>query len=209
MVKDNEPRLWKVYLHTNKENDKKYVGITSRDKAEQRWCDGRGYKSNPRFFSAIKKYGWDGFLHEILYEGLSEDDAKLKEIELISLLNTQDEDYGYNMTSGGDGTYGYHPSEQTRRKQSISRMRENLSPETRKRKSEAMRNRKLSSEHKRKIGEGNSKPISMFSKGGELVRSFRSAAEAELETGIRHSHISQCCTNKRQTAGGYRWSFTQ
>ena len=205
----SELKTWKVYLHTNKANDKKYVGITSRDRVEQRWCEGRGYKSNPRFFSAIKKYGWDGFIHEVLFDGLTEAEAKSKESELISLLNTQDGSYGYNMTSGGEGSPGCHPSEETRRKLSASRMRENLSEETRKRKSEAMHNRRLSSGHKRKIGIGNSKPVSMFSIDGELIRSFASAYEAESETGVSHSHISQCCTNKRQTSGGYKWSFTQ
>lgn len=204
-----EDRAWKVYLHTNITNDKKYVGITSRDNVERRWCEGRGYKGNPRFFSAIKKYGWDGFLHETLYTGLSEVEAKSKEVELIQLLNTQDSDYGYNMTSGGDGTSGYRPSEETRRKLSVSRMRENLSLETRMRRSESLHNRRLSDVHKMKIGLGNSKPISMFSKDGTFIKQFQSARLAEAETGVSHSHISQCCTNKRQTAGGYKWSFTQ
>lgn len=204
-----EIKSWKVYLHTNLLNGKMYVGITSRDRVEQRWCNGRGYKSNPRFYSAIKKYGWNGFLHEVLFDGLSEEEAKSIEENVILLLNTQNKDYGYNLTSGGDGTSGYHPSEQTRLKQSESRRRENLSSETRRLRSESLHKRRLSEEHKRKIGYGNSKPISMYSLDGELLQMFDSAHNAEIITGISHSHISQCCNGIRQTSGGYKWAFTQ
>lgn len=111
------------------------------------------------------------------------------------------------MTSGGDGTPGYHPSEETRQKLSVARRRENLSEETLKRRSESLRGRRFSDEHKRKIGDANSKPINMLSKTGELIRSFSSAREAEVTLGISHSHISQCCTGKRKSTGGYMWSF--
>lgn len=48
-----------VYVHTNKANGKRYVGITSRE-PEVRWKNGFAYKSNPHLDSAFKKYGRDG-----------------------------------------------------------------------------------------------------------------------------------------------------
>ncbi len=204
-----EDKLWKVYVHTNIENGKRYVGITSRINPEIRWRNGRGYNENPHFKKAIDKYGWDGFTHEVLLDGLTGDNAKAMERELIALWNTQNPKFGYNMTSGGDGTPDYHPSVETRKKLSFTRMRENLSSETRKRKSDAMHNRILSDEHKRKIGEGNSKPIDMFDKSGNFIKSFDSATAAEKELKISHSHISQCCNKSRKSAGGYVWKFAQ
>lgn len=189
------------------ENGKKYIGITSRVKPEHRWSNGHGYKENTHFYSAIQKYGWDNFKHEILYDALAADEAKRLERELIARFKTQQPKFGYNMTSGGDGTPDYHPSEETRRKLSEARKKENLSAETLRRRSEGLTGRKFTEEHKRKIGEGNSKPVMMFSKTGEYIKSFRSAHEAEVVLGINHSHISQCCHGLRNSTGGYLWKF--
>lgn len=105
---------WCVYLHTNKINDKKYVGITSRDPLV-RWQNGNGYVSNKHFFNSIKKYGWNnGFTHEILYTKLSEAEAGKIEKGLISKYHSYDMKYGYNQDMGGH-TIGQH-SQKTREK---------------------------------------------------------------------------------------------
>lgn len=50
-----------VYIHTNKINQKKYVGITSKT-PERRWgINGCNYKDCPAFWNAIQKYGWEEF----------------------------------------------------------------------------------------------------------------------------------------------------
>ncbi len=198
---------WCVYVHRNRFNGKRYVGITSKEKPEHRWNNGRGYMENPHFYSAICEYGWDGFEHKILYLGLTERQAKETETRLISEWCTQNPEYGYNMTSGGDGTKGYHPSNETRAKLSEARKKENLSDETLRRRSEALRGRVFTDEHKKKIGDSNSKRISMKSKDGIELRIFRSARDAERELGISHAHISQCCHGNRNSAGGYIWQF--
>lgn len=200
---------WKLYVHINKYNGKRYVGITSKDNPAHRWNSGRGYKENPHFYAAIQKYGWESFEHVIIHSDLTEEQAIRMEKMYIALWKTQDSDHGYNMTSGGDGTPGYHPSSETRKKLSKARMRENLSDETLRRRSDALKGRVFTDEHKRRIGEANSKPIIMFSKDGVPIRHFDSAREAEIDLGISHTHISQCCTGKRQSAGGYKWAFAQ
>ena len=63
-----------VYLHTNKINGKVYVGLTSMS-PEERWKNGKGYCNNSHFKSAIEKYGWDNFEHEIIKRGLTKDDG--------------------------------------------------------------------------------------------------------------------------------------
>ncbi|MBQ0014778.1 MAG: hypothetical protein KBS82_05600 [Oscillospiraceae bacterium] len=204
-----EEKKWKLYVHINKYNEKCYFGITSKDNVNHRWNSGRGYKENPYLYQAITKYGWDGFDHIVIFDNLSEHQAKELEKMMISFWGTQNRVYGYNMTSGGDGTPGYIPSEETRRKLSEARRRENLSEETLRRRSEGLRGRKFSDDHRQKIGKANSKKINMYDKDGNLIDTFVSAQAAERELHINHSHISQCCNGKRKSTGGYMWSFAQ
>lgn len=92
-----------VYVHTNKTNGKRYVGITSMP-PKRRWANGRGYRSNRLFYRAIQKYGWDGFAHEILESGLTKQSAYEKEIALIQSMQLTDPKYGYNLDRGGNGS---------------------------------------------------------------------------------------------------------
>lgn len=142
--KISDEKLYVVYCHTNIMNNKKYIGITCQE-TSQRFRNGKGYKSSPHFYNAIKAYGWDGFTHEILAENLSEDEAKSKEIELIAKHKTTNPEFGYNITPGGDGCsgadnpwFGKHHTEETRKR--MSEMRTGI-PKTK--------------EWKRKIGESN------------------------------------------------------
>ena len=73
---------WKLYVHVNKTNGKMYFGITCNP-LTKRFRRGYGYRGCPMFASALKKYGWDGFSHEVLYKELSYSDACKYEIELI------------------------------------------------------------------------------------------------------------------------------
>lgn len=89
-----------VYMHISP-SDKKYIGITG-DTPKNRWDSGHGYRQNPYFWNAIKKYGWKNFKHIILYSGLTQSEAKQYEIDLIKKYNSTDRKLGYNISSGGD-----------------------------------------------------------------------------------------------------------
>lgn len=94
--------MWYLYCHTNRINGKRYIGITSR-KPERRWKGGSGYSKQPLFYNAIKKYGWASFSHEVLFSGLTKEEAETKEIFYIALFRSADKRYGYNNTRGGFG----------------------------------------------------------------------------------------------------------
>ena len=84
----NNGKKWCVYMHTNKINNKKYIGITCND-ASRRWgLQGQGYRRQKHFWNAIQKYGWDNFEHEIIENNLTEDQAKIMEVELIKQYNS-------------------------------------------------------------------------------------------------------------------------
>lgn len=91
---------WYVYCHTSP-NGKKYIGITSRS-PETRWENGKGYKANKHFSSAINKYGWENFKHKILLEVFSKDDACDAEKRFIEEFDSANPKKGYNKTLGGE-----------------------------------------------------------------------------------------------------------
>ena len=107
-------KLWCVYMHINKINNKKYIGITCNIK--QRWRNnGIAYKSplyknrKSVFWDAIQKYGWNNFDHVILECDLDFEEAKIKEQYYIKKYETFigfDDCNGYNATLGGEGTKG-------------------------------------------------------------------------------------------------------
>lgn len=106
-----------VYVHTNKINGKKYVGITCQP-VDERWRNGKGYK-NSKFKNAINKYGWDSFEHEILYTRLTKLEAEQKEQELIEKYNSMEN--GYNACEGGGVSVGYRHTKESREKMSKTR----------------------------------------------------------------------------------------
>ena len=93
-----------VYMHISP-NDKRYIGLTCQ-KPKHRWGNGKGYKGNTYFMNAINKYGWDNFQHIIIAKGLTEDEAKWLETELIREWDTRNQNSGYNVLSGGQTTEG-------------------------------------------------------------------------------------------------------
>lgn len=104
-----------VYKHTNLKNSKIYIGITNN--VNNRWRNngiaykpGNGEHSRP-FWSAINKYGWGSFKHEILMHGLSFESACHVEKKLISYYKSRDKCFGYNVAEGGNGgaVYDRHP----------------------------------------------------------------------------------------------------
>lgn len=108
-------KTYTVYKHTNKINGKVYIGIT-RQTPERRWQNGKGYKGT-YFWNAISKYGWDNFKHEILFDGLSKEEACALEIKLIAKYGSDNRERGYNICEGGqtgDNLKPYYGSENNR-----------------------------------------------------------------------------------------------
>ena len=89
-----------LYVHQNKINGKRYIGITNN--VSKRWYGkGKKYENCPRFWNAVKKYGWDGFEHKILIKGLTLQEANKLEQEYIKKYRTCEREFGYNIQPGG------------------------------------------------------------------------------------------------------------
>lgn len=108
--------VYSVYKHTlpkeisGKDNDMVYIGITGSE-PKKRWRkNGEGYKNNPYFWRSIQKYSWNNFTHDILYSGLTKEEAEQNEIELIALYKSDNREFGYNIEHGGNSR-GKHSEE--------------------------------------------------------------------------------------------------
>ena len=220
-----EKSKYVLYCHTNKINNKKYIGITNQ-KPSRRWGkDGYGYHVQLKFYRAIQKYGWNNFKHEILFENLSSEEAEKLEIEMIAKYDTTNNNFGYNVSIGGgitlanrrqikqfsvDGellnvfesmlyiekTYGYLTS-------SICQV---------------CNGNKISAYGYiwRYIEDdfdlystellNQEKPVNQYSINGKYLHTYDSISEARKETNI--VKISDVCNKKRDSAGGYIWRFT-
>lgn len=92
-----------VYAHVNKQNGKSYIGITNRSPIIRWGKEGNGYKSQPKFYQAIQKYGWGEFTHLILAENLTEEEALDLETYYIKEYNSIQN--GYNILLHGIQSY--------------------------------------------------------------------------------------------------------
>lgn len=219
--------MYTVYQHKNKINGKIYIGITMQN-PETRWGkNGNNYKSSPHFYSAIQRYGWDNFEHNILFTGLTKEEACLKEQELIQHFNSMNRDFGYNSTSGGDI---FTMNEET--KQKISRalignqngLGHPCSEEKKKKISEAQKGRKFTEEHKQKLSEAAQKrhvPCSEEKKKKlsqnyphkrkvyceELDKVFDSVQQCSRELNIPATNISKLCGGRGKTLKGYHLRY--
>ena len=89
-----------IYIHINKLNNKKYVGIT-KTSAERRWgTEGENYKGQLFYEKGIVPFGWDNFDHIILNDDLSYDLVQQIEARLIKELDLTNPDKGYNDNEG-------------------------------------------------------------------------------------------------------------
>lgn len=112
MINEN----FKLYIHISP-SWKYYVGITSLD-VYYRWGkDGNGYKTQQLFYRAIQKYGWENFIHIVVIENLSKNDACELEKLFIQQLKSNNPEYGYNISNGGSTpTLGFHHTEYAKKK---------------------------------------------------------------------------------------------
>lgn len=102
-IAESAKKAYCVYEHIFP-NGKRYIGISCQ--VSKRWRDGKGYELQSKMAHAIKRYGWDNIVHNIIADGLTKEQAACLEKYLIAQLHTIDN--GYNVSVGGEklkGTY--------------------------------------------------------------------------------------------------------
>ena len=216
-------KVFCVYIHKNKINGKVYIGQTCQV-PEYRWNHGNGYKLSTQFYTAIQKYGWDNFEHQILYTNLSLEEANKIERDLIARYQSNNPKYGYNSDFGGNNKT---PNEETKEKMRASAAsRPIVTAETRKKISERMQGKYVSPETRNKMSiaaqiresERNGKKFKKVKclNTGEIFPSLRAAANWCGLAGV--SGISIVCkgTGRQNYAGVHpatkeklRWEYVE
>lgn len=198
IITDSKHILGTIYCFVNKTNNKKYIGKVLRSNYTTRFSEHRkrSHSNCVYFYRALTKYGWESFDKYILFQtppySNTSSNKKIinniiskKEIEFIKMYQTNNSEFGYNLTTGGDGVVGYVFSEETRKKMSESHKG----------------NKHWNYGNKNSAGHA----VLQFTLDGILVAEHLSIQEAHRCTGIKSCCISNCCSNNLDTAGGYIW----
>ncbi len=203
-----------IYEFVNKINGKIYVGQAKDFKSRLR-CHKYHTKSNKKnspFYAALRKYGWDNFIINIIEECD------------VEILNEREEywieeknclyPYGYNLMKGGNQ---YEMSDETKKKISESRkgikfsdkhienlkkshMGNKLSEETKKKISEINKGKIHSEDTRLKLrySNPNRKKVGRFDDKGNLICKYESIKEAARILQCNVGHLSECCRGKRK-----------
>ena len=188
-----------VYVHQNKINGKRYVGITNN--TTKRWYGkGKHYRDCTRFAAALNKYGWDNFAHIIIEKGLTLKEAGDLEKKYIREYRTIEKDYGYNIAPVGQSTpsmLGRHHSEATKEKMRKKALGRVISCEQKRKHSETMKGKM--------VGSKNPKSTAVRCVNtGEVFETQRAAAKAK---GVLQSKISKCCSGAAKHTHGLRFEY--
>lgn len=208
-----------VYKITNKTNGKIYIGITSQG-VETRWskhCSDAQTDSPFPIHNAIRKYGKDNFQIELL-EDLSDKDydfLKEREVYWIKEFDSYNRNKGYNLTLGGDGTFGRFHSDETKNKIRQKALGRKASKEARQKMSESHKNRKYSEKElfiRSNNGKNTRKKILQFDTSNTFIKEFDSVTEAALAVDTDRRNISSFLNDKkgnRFSCAGYIWKYKE
>lgn len=158
-----------VYRATNIINGKVYIGQTIGTLNRRMVChisDALLKKDNMYFHKAIRKYGKENFIWEIIVECKSLKELNKSEIGMIEKYDTFSK--GYNLTEGGEGVlglwgeaafwYGRHHTEESKKKMSEGKKGEknynygkHPTKETREKMSKSSEGKKMSDSAREKV----------------------------------------------------------
>ena len=226
--------MYSVYKHETP-SGKVYIGITKQE-PKKRWLHGKGYQKQDYFYNAIQKYGWDNIKHEVLFTGLTKEEANQKEIELIEKYKSNQREFGYNIRDGG---YNATHSAESREKLKQANLGKHHSKETCEKLRQLEIERWKDEEYRRNQVEKR-KGLKPWNKGmttPEDVRKKQSEAKLGKYVGAKHHNsksvinldtgeiyesiglvakaygkkngtkIVLVCQGKRKTAYGSRWAY--
>lgn len=205
-MKSNE-----VYKITNKLTNKVYIGITNQGSGARyrhHWYESRIGEPSP-IHRSMAKYGEENFTLEIIDFADTYDELKEKEKYWIKWYNSTDRSIGYNLTEGGDGTFGRIHSEETKEKIRQKALGRKASEETKRRMSESKKGKcsDKQKEHLSKLQEQCKTKVYQYSKTGEFITEYDSITEACEANGLNRDTIRRQLKNPPKNLNNHRIKF--
>jgi group I intron endonuclease len=201
-----------IYCITNKINNKVYIGKTM-SKPQYRWNrhikDATSMKSHAYFHNALRKYGVDNFIFEIIDSALSKEDLNELEKYYISLADSRNSKYGYNLHRGGElggCKEGYFKGKQLspEHKKSISDAHKKLTPHPNSIKAlkERTHDHKPTKEHLEKLHKSKRKQVI-----DQFSNIFESATAAAHHYGFNRLSVNQVASGKRASIFDIKFKY--
>ena len=212
-----------IYKTTCLTTDKIYIG---QHNAKKKNYLGSGIALK----RAVKKYGKENFIVEILVDGdFNQDLLNELETHYIRLYNSCSEK-GYNLRPDGATQSGFKFSKEQRERHSLilkNALRQPHSLETKKRIGEANRGKVRSEELKKHLSDVQKgrpradydiwvksvtklhKPVNQYSLSGEYIQTFDSVTETAKVMNVDTGSITTCCKGRRKVCKGFIYKYKE
>jgi len=202
-----------LYLITNRENGKRYVGVTGHKNARRRMSE-HVYAANKgrlrgAFQKALRKYARTQFTIEAVAVYDTREEAFAAEVAYIAQHSPE-----YNSTLGGEGAKGHTVSAKQRARNSLRhrgnkyRLGATHTPEVRERLREhGRRNVHIFTCYQHLGPSASARPVRCVDDG----REYKSASEAARHYDVARSALIELCLKQkyRRTVGGFRFEYVE
>jgi group I intron endonuclease len=184
-----------VYLITNIINGKKYIGSSRKSQIDENY-----YGSGRAIKNALKKYGKNSFIRDIIWQG--EGDTRDIESQWLEYFNAKNNPQFYNMTNDARGN-GLH-KESTKRTVSEKLTGRKFSKEICEKISKAKKGSTTSKKgkpdgpkpgvseaHKGRISpnKGKGKSVFLYNIDGKFIRQYDSYYDLAIDLNIHHETV--------------------